>query len=44
MRLILGVPLTAVMGLMGWSDSGMGVRYQHFTKEGRRDIANQSVD
>lgn len=41
MLLILGVPLTAVMGLMGWSDSGMGVRYQHLTTEVRRDIAKQ---
>jgi hypothetical protein len=29
------------MGRMGWSDSGMGVRYQHLTNEVRRDIAKQ---
>lgn len=41
MLLILGVPLTAVMGLMGWSDSAMGVRYQHLTTQVRSDIAKQ---
>jgi integrase len=29
--LILGVAERAVMGLMGWSDSGMARRYQHLT-------------
>src|SRR6266545_3207896 len=39
--LILGVPERAVMGIMGWSDSGMARRYQHLTAQIRRDIAKQ---
>jgi hypothetical protein len=37
--LILGVAERAVMGIMGWSDSGMARRYQHVTAQVRRDIA-----
>jgi integrase len=39
--LILGVPERAVMGIMGWSDSGMAKRYQHLTAQIRHDIAKQ---
>jgi integrase len=39
--LILGVAERAVMGIMGWSDSGMARRYQHLTAQIRRDIAKQ---
>jgi integrase len=34
--LILGVPERAVMGVMGWSSSGMAARYQHVTKPAHR--------
>ncbi|MEU8182979.1 tyrosine-type recombinase/integrase [Micromonospora sp. NPDC049047] len=37
--LILGVAERAVMGIMGWSDSGMARRYQHITGQVRRDVA-----
>lgn len=39
--LVLGVPERAVMGLMGWSDSAMTTRYQHITRQVRRDIADR---
>jgi integrase len=39
--LILGVAERAVMGIMGWSDSGMARRYQHLTAQVRRDIAKR---
>jgi len=29
------------MGLMGWSQSAMAVRYQHLTAAIRRDVADQ---
>ncbi|MEQ4305236.1 tyrosine-type recombinase/integrase [Plantactinospora sp. B6F1] len=34
--LLLGVPERAVMGIMGWSNSSMAVRYQHTTAQIRR--------
>jgi integrase len=37
--LILEVAERAVMGIMGWSDSGMARRYQHLTAQVRGDIA-----
>jgi integrase len=37
--LLLGVPDRTVMGLMGWSQSAMTVRYQHLTAAIRRDVA-----
>ncbi|MEN3614452.1 site-specific integrase [Plantactinospora sp. ZYX-F-223] len=39
--LILGVAERAVMGIMGWSNSAMAVRYQHLTTQVRRDIAKR---
>jgi integrase len=39
--LILGVPERAVMGLMGWSSSGMAARYQHITGAIRGDVAER---
>ncbi|WP_163512423.1 tyrosine-type recombinase/integrase [Fodinicola acaciae] len=39
--LILGVSDRAVMGIMGWSDSGMAKRYQHITAPVRQDIARR---
>ncbi|MGH3738598.1 MAG: tyrosine-type recombinase/integrase [Micromonosporaceae bacterium] len=39
--LLLGVPERAVMGIMGWSNSSMAVRYQHLTATIRRDIARR---
>jgi integrase len=39
--LLLGVPDRTVMGLMGWSQSAMTVRYQHLTAAIRRDVAGQ---
>jgi integrase len=39
--LVLGVSGRAVMGIMGWSNSAMAVRYQHMTDQVRRDIAQQ---
>jgi integrase len=39
--LILGTAERAVMGLMGWSDSGMAKRYQHMTAKVRDDIAKR---
>lgn len=39
--LILGVPERAVMGLMGWSHSGMAARYQHITSRVQRDVAQR---
>ncbi|MGQ0846132.1 MAG: tyrosine-type recombinase/integrase [Sporichthyaceae bacterium] len=39
--LLLGVPDRAVMGIMGWSDTGMAARYQHITGAVRRDVAQQ---
>lgn len=39
--LLLGVPERAVMGIMGWSNSAMAVRYQHLTAGIRHDIAKQ---
>ncbi|WP_425413363.1 hypothetical protein [Micromonospora pallida] len=41
MLLVLGVSGRAVMGIMGWSNSAMAVRYQHMTDQVRRDIAQQ---
>jgi hypothetical protein len=37
--LVLGVSGRAVMGIMGWSNSALAVRYQHMTDQVRRDIA-----
>jgi integrase len=39
--LLLGVPERAVMGLMGWSNSGMAARYQHLAAAVHRDIARR---
>ncbi|GAA1029925.1 site-specific integrase [Virgisporangium ochraceum] len=39
--LILGVAERAVMGIMGWSNTAMAVRYQHLTAKVRTDIAKQ---
>lgn len=39
--LLLGVSERAVMGIMGWSNSAMAVRYQHITAAVRRDVAQQ---
>nr|WP_206745649.1 site-specific integrase [Jatrophihabitans sp. GAS493] len=39
--LLLGVPERAVMGVMGWSDSGMVSRYAHIVAPIRRDIADR---
>lgn len=39
--LILEVAERAVMGIMGWSDSGMARRYQHLTAQVRGDIAER---
>jgi integrase len=39
--LLLGVPDRAVMGIMGWSNSGMAARYQHITDPVRREVARQ---
>lgn len=39
--LVLGVPERAVMGLMGWADTGMAKRYQHLTAEVRGDVARR---
>jgi integrase len=41
MLLALGVPTTAVMTLMGWSQAAMAKRYQHSTPEITRAIADQ---
>ncbi len=40
-RLILGVPERAVMGLMGWSTTAMAARYQHITSTVRHDVAKR---
>ncbi|MEU8609371.1 tyrosine-type recombinase/integrase [Actinoplanes sp. NPDC048791] len=37
--LVLEVAERAVMGIMGWSDSGMTKRYQHLTAQVRHDVA-----
>jgi integrase len=37
--LLLGVPLPAVMGIMGWSSAMMATRYQHIVDAVRRDVA-----
>jgi integrase len=39
--LILGVPERTVMGIMGWSSTGMTRRYQHITDGIRRAVAEQ---
>jgi integrase len=39
--LLLGVPSRAVVGIMGWSDGSMAMRYQHLTGEIRKDIAKR---
>ncbi|MFC7243678.1 tyrosine-type recombinase/integrase [Catellatospora aurea] len=39
--LILGVQQRAVMGLMGWSSTGMAARYQHVTDPIRQAVAKQ---
>ncbi len=39
--LILGVPERAVMGIMGWSSTGMTRRYQHVTDTIRHTVAEQ---
>ncbi len=39
--LLLGVPSRAVIGIMGWSDGSMAMRYQHITAEIRKDIAKR---
>jgi integrase len=37
--LLLGVPMRAVMDIMGWSNLSMAKRYQHVTDALRHDIA-----
>ncbi|MEV0392308.1 tyrosine-type recombinase/integrase [Polymorphospora rubra] len=39
--LLLGVPERAVIGIMGWSNGSMALRYQHITAQVRRDIAKR---
>lgn len=39
--LLLGIPDRAVMGIMGWSNTGMAARYQHITAPVRREVARQ---
>jgi len=39
--LLLGVPSRAVVGIMGWSDGSMAMRYQHLTAEIHKDIAKR---
>jgi integrase len=39
--LILGVPTTTTMAIMGWSSAAMAKRYQHLIDSVRRDIAKQ---
>ncbi|MGF1662632.1 MAG: tyrosine-type recombinase/integrase [Kineosporiaceae bacterium] len=39
--LLLGVPERAVMGIMGWSSTGMTRRYQHVTDTIRQSVAQQ---
>jgi integrase len=39
--LLLGVPERAVMGIMGWSSTGMTRRYQHVTDTIRQSVAEQ---
>jgi integrase len=39
--LILGVPERTVMGIMGWSSTGMTRRYQHVTDPIRQAVADQ---
>jgi hypothetical protein len=39
--LVLEIAERAVMGIMGWSDSGMAKRYQHLTAQVRRDVAER---
>jgi integrase len=39
--LILGVPQRTVMGIMGWSSTGMTRRYQHVTDPIRQAVADQ---
>jgi integrase len=39
--LILGVPERTVMGIMGWSSTGMTRRYQHVTDAIRQAVAEQ---
>jgi integrase len=39
--LLLGVSERAVMGFMGWSNTGMTKRYQHITEAVQRDLADR---
>jgi integrase len=39
--LILGVPTSTVMAIMGWSSASMAARYQHQIDAIRRDVAQQ---
>jgi integrase len=39
--LVLEIAERAVMGIMGWSDSGIAKRYQHLTAQVRRDVAER---
>ena len=39
--LVLGVPERTVMGIMGWSSTGMTRRYQHVTDAIRQAVAEQ---
>lgn len=39
--LILEIAERAVMGIMGWSDSGMTKRYQHLTARVQKDVATR---
>lgn len=39
--LLLGVSERAVIGIMGWSNGSMAMRYQHITAQVRGDIAKQ---
>lgn len=41
MLLALGVPTTAVMDIMGWSQAAMAKRYQHSTSEITQAIADK---
>ena len=39
--LILGVPTSTAMAIMGWSSASMAKRYQHLIDSIRRDVAKQ---
>jgi len=39
--LLLGVDQRSMMGIMGWSNSAMTLRYAHVVEPIRKDIANR---